>query len=154
MREGARALVSTIGALHAEMREQAEKAEKQRRNDLLDLITVIDGFDETAASLEALKAHVPLNEQRAFNRLRIVGKQLTRWLNQRGVQAYDAVGEFDPHQHVVVDVEIDDSRTIGTIARQLKRGYRWNDHILRAAHVVVVTDDPTSVNISTSEERG
>ncbi|NDD29919.1 MAG: nucleotide exchange factor GrpE [Proteobacteria bacterium] len=147
-------LLTTIGALRSEMREQGEKAEKQRRHDLLDLIAVVDGFEDVVESLESVKAKMAADEQRPFQRLRIVGKQLTRWLNQRGVQAFDAVGEFDPHLHLAVDVELDASRPAGAIARQLKRGYRVNGLLLRAAHVVVITDDPTVVNVGTFEERG
>ena len=146
--EGARVLLDRIGTLEAERREDAARYEKKQRKALLDLLTVVDTFDEVATSLESLKAQVAPVQQRVFGRLRIVAKQLGRWLADQGVEGYEAQGEFDPTRHVIVDTEFDASKPPGVIIWQVKRGYCLHGDVLRAAHVVVSTDDenhPTSI---------
>lgn len=146
--EGVRGLLDRIGTLEAERREDAVRNDKKQRKALLDLLTVVDTFDDVATSLESLKDQVAADQQRAFGRLRIVAKQLGRWLADQGVEGYEAQGEFDPTRHVIVDTEFDASKPPGVIIWQVKRGYCLHGDVLRPAHVVVSTDDenhPTSI---------
>lgn len=148
------ALLDRLGTLEAERREDAARTEKQQRKALLELLVVVDSFNDVADALATLKDLVPAEQQRPFSRLRIVGKQLNRWLSDQGVEPYEAEGAFDPALHVIVATVLDASRSPGAIIRQTRCGYRWEDAVLRVAQVVVATDDPALVTISDDEERG
>lgn len=70
--------------------------------------------------------------------LEMVRKQLEDFLRSSGVENVDAAGEvFDPNVHEAVGQEASAEVPEGTVVRQLRRGFKLRDRLLRPASVVV-----------------
>ena len=70
--------------------------------------------------------------------MEMVHRQMEEFLASNGAKEVIAEsGEFDPLLHEAVDHEYNDKIPEGKIVRQLRRGYRLNDRLLRAANVTV-----------------
>ena len=68
----------------------------------------------------------------------MVHRQLGDFLQSSGLQIIDAVGQpFDPKLHEALGHESDPSQADGTVIRQLRRGYRLSDRLVRPASVIV-----------------
>jgi molecular chaperone GrpE len=68
----------------------------------------------------------------------LVQKQLSDLLADNGLQPIEAEGEmFDPNMHEAVSYEPSDQFSEGKVVRQVRRGYRYKDRLLRPAKVVV-----------------
>ena len=70
--------------------------------------------------------------------LEMVRKQLEDFLRSNGVDVIDALGkEFDPNFHEAVGQEASSEVAEGVVLRQLRRGFKLRDRLLRPATVVV-----------------
>jgi molecular chaperone GrpE len=70
--------------------------------------------------------------------LEMVRKQLEDFLRSNGVEVIDALGqEFDPNFHEAVGQEASAEVAEGVVLRQLRRGFKLRDRLLRPASVVV-----------------
>ena len=70
--------------------------------------------------------------------MEMIERQLKEFMSSSGVEVIDAVGaKFDPNLHEAVSQEEDAKTPEGNIIRQLRRGFRLRDRLLRAAMVVV-----------------
>ncbi len=70
--------------------------------------------------------------------MEMVAKQLSDFLTQHGVEPVKAEGEkFDPNLHEAVAQEASESIPEGVIVRQLRKGFKLKDRLLRAAMVMV-----------------
>lgn len=70
--------------------------------------------------------------------LEMVRKQLEDFLRSNGVEVIDALGkEFDPNFHEAVGQEASSEVAEGVVLRQLRRGFKLRDRLLRPASVVV-----------------
>lgn len=68
----------------------------------------------------------------------MVQKQLQDFLRDSGVESIDAVGApFDPNFHEALGQEASDEAPEGTVLRQLRRGYKLKDRLLRPSAVMV-----------------
>ena len=68
----------------------------------------------------------------------MVKKQLDEFLRANHVETIDGEGEeFDPHLHEAMSQEASDSVESGRVIRQIRRGYRLRDRLLRPAAVIV-----------------
>ena len=68
----------------------------------------------------------------------MVRKQLEDFLRDQGVQVIDALGgEFDPNLHDAVAQEPSDEAPEGSVIRQIRRGFKLKDRLIRPASVVV-----------------
>jgi molecular chaperone GrpE len=97
------------------------------------LIPVLDSFD---LGLQAAKT----NEAAAsiVSGMEMVRRQLEDVLHQFGVEGMDATGQpFDPNLHEAVAQEASDEVPEGNVVRQLRKGYRLKERLVRAALVVV-----------------
>ena len=75
--------------------------------------------------------------------MEMIERQLKEFMSSSGVEVIDAVGaKFDPNLHEAVSQEEDASAPEGTVIRQLRRGFRLRDRLLRAAMVVVSKGAP------------
>jgi molecular chaperone GrpE len=97
------------------------------------LVPIVDNFE---LGLEAAK-----NSSDASSILlgmSMVQKQLTDFLKDNGVQAIEAVNcPFDPNLHDAVSHEHSDEIKDGYVIRQIRRGYKLRDRLLRPSTVVV-----------------
>jgi molecular chaperone GrpE len=68
----------------------------------------------------------------------LVQKQLNDLLAENGLQPIEAEGKpFDPNLHEAIAHESSDQVPEETVLRQVRRGYRFKDRLLRPANVVV-----------------
>jgi molecular chaperone GrpE len=73
----------------------------------------------------------------------MIERQLNEFMAGSGVEVIEAVGaKFDPNLHEAVSQEEDPKVPEGQIIRQLRRGFRLRDRLLRAAMVVVSKGAP------------
>jgi molecular chaperone GrpE len=97
------------------------------------VVPVLDSFE---LGLQAAKS----NEAAAsiVSGMEMVRRQLEDVLHQFGVEAVDATGTpFDPNLHEAVAQEPSEEVPEGSVVRQLRKGYRLRDRLVRAALVVV-----------------
>jgi molecular chaperone GrpE len=68
----------------------------------------------------------------------MVHRQLGDFLVSSGLQPIDAVGHpFDPKFHEALGHETDPAQADGIVLRQLRRGYRLADRLIRPSSVIV-----------------
>jgi len=97
------------------------------------LLPIIDSFE---LGLEA--ARHASDASSILLGMSMVQKQLLDFLKDNGVQAIEAVGSpFDPNFHDAVSHEHSDEVQEGYVLRQIRRGYKLKDRLLRPSSVVV-----------------
>ncbi len=113
---------------------EKEEAIKYANSSLLDrLIAIVDNFELglSAAKSEGEKSPI-------YSGMSMVLKQLTDFLADNGLQPIDAEGQkFDPNQHEAIAHEASEKVAEGVVLRQIRRGYRLKDRLLRPSSVVV-----------------
>lgn len=68
----------------------------------------------------------------------MVHRQLGDFLISSGLQPIDAVGQpFDPKLHEALGHESDPAQADGIVLRQMRRGYRLADRLIRPSSVIV-----------------
>ncbi len=77
--------------------------------------------------------------------MEMIERQLKEFMSSSGVEAIETVGaKFDPNLHEAVSQEESADIPEGQIVRQLRRGFRLRDRLLRAAMVVVSKGPPAA----------
>ena len=115
-------------------RERREFAERGTIAVMEDLLPVIDDFERALAAAEAT------SDPALREGVELIYRSLLDVLRRRGVEPFDSVGAtFDPEWHEAVAREPANGRPAGEIVRELRRGYRIGDRLLRAAQVTVAT---------------
>jgi len=114
------------------MREN-EDALKYANSSLLErLIPVIDNFE---FGLQAARAE---GSQGVLIGFEMVGKQLQEFLSANGVETIDAEGKpFDHNLHEALGAEESETVPEGYVVRQLRKGYKLKDRLIRPANVFV-----------------
>ncbi len=120
---------------------EKEDAVKYSNTAFLDrLIPILDNFELGLNAARADVANSPI-----LLGMDMVAKQLNDFLLQSGVEPVIAEGaKFDPNLHEAVAQEASDSIPEGHIVRQLRRGYKLKDRLLRPS-TVTVSKGPESV---------
>jgi molecular chaperone GrpE len=114
-------------------REKEEAIKYANRSLLERLIAIVDNFELglSAAKSEGEKSPI-------YSGMSMVLKQLTDFLVENGLQPIDAEGQkFDPNLHEAIAHEPNDNVPEGVVLRQMRRGYRLKDRLLRPSSVVV-----------------
>ena len=113
---------------------EKEEAIKYANSSLLEkLIAIVDNFE---LGLEAARAEG--EKSPIFSGMSMVLKQLSDFLADNGLQPIDATGtKFDPNLHEAIAHEPSDEVSEGTVIRQMRRGYKMKDRLLRPSSVVV-----------------
>jgi len=97
------------------------------------LIPILDNFE---LGLQAAKAGG--SQSAVQDGMVMVFKQLQDFLASCGVETIDATGQhFDPNVHEAIAQEVDEEIAEGFVIRQLRKGYRLKDRLIRPANVVV-----------------
>ena len=113
---------------------EKEEAIKYANSSLLErLIAIVDNFELglSAAKNEGEKSPI-------YSGMSMVLKQLTDFLADNGLQPIDAEGQkFDPNLHEAIAHEPSDVVSEGVVLRQMRRGYRLKERLLRPSSVVV-----------------
>jgi molecular chaperone GrpE len=120
---------------------EKEDAIRYANNSLLEsLVPILDNFE---LGLEAAK-NTP-EATGIIQGLKMVRKQLEDFLRDHGVEIVNAEGiPFDPNLHDAVGHEPNSNVTEGTVIRQLRKGFKLKDRLIRPASVIVSKGPPTS----------
>lgn len=112
--------------------EQSAAAENGKRELLLRLVSLADDFDLALAnSKNAL-------DNAIVEGLEIIARRLKTILDANGVIAFDSTNEFfNPELHEAFDVISAQNSKSGRVHSELRRGYLWNDKLLRPSLVIV-----------------
>ena len=106
------------------------------------LIPIIDNFE---LGLQAAKADG--SQSAVLDGMSMVSKQLQDFLSSCGVETIDATGlHFDPNVHEAIAQEWSKEIPEGFVVRQLRKGYRLKDRLIRPANVVVSKGAPVGEN--------
>jgi molecular chaperone GrpE len=118
---------------------EKEDAIRYANNSLLEsLLPIVDNFE---LGLEAAKN--ASDAAGIIQGLEMVRKQLEDFLRDHGVEIVDAVGNpFDPHLHEAVAHEPSEEVAEGGVVRQLRKGFKLKDRLIRPASVVVSKGSP------------
>ncbi|MDO8552171.1 MAG: nucleotide exchange factor GrpE [bacterium] len=113
----------------------AERAGNRARDSLIeDIIPALDSFDMAISS--GTWATMDENWRRGMENVR---SQLLSAIYNQGVEDFAEIGdEFDPAMHEAVQEVEENGGKPGTIANVIRRGYRRENQIIRAAQVSVV----------------
>lgn len=118
------------------MIREKEDAVRYANSSLLEkLLPILDNFE---LGLAAAKNDTNANTANIINGLAMVQRQLSEFLKDHGVEPIDAQEKpFDPKLHEAIGHEAHSSIPEGHVLRQMRRGYRLGDRLIRPASVVV-----------------
>ena len=119
-------------------REKEDAVKYANASFLERLIPILDNFE-----LGLIAARGSSQSSAILSGMDMVSKQLTDFLVASGVDAVNAEGQpFDPNLHEAVAQEASATIPENVIVRQLRRGYKLRDRLLRPATVVVSKGPP------------
>lgn len=112
-------------------REGNTLADEGKRGIILALLDIVDDLEKAIRSA-ADKAQ-PFEEG-----MRIIHQKSLALLKTQGVIPFESVGApFNPHVHEAVVMVRHEGSKPGTVVDEIRRGYQWNNALLRAAQVRV-----------------
>ncbi|HEY1583612.1 MAG TPA: nucleotide exchange factor GrpE [Chthoniobacterales bacterium] len=113
---------------------EKEEATKYANSSLLErLIAIVDNFELGLAAARSEGEKSPI-----YSGMSMVLKQLSDYLTENGLQPIDAEGQkFDPNLHEAIAHEPSADVPEGIVVRQMRRGYKMKDRLLRPSAVVV-----------------
>jgi len=118
-------------------REQEAARQEGRRVALGPLLDVLDALER------ALKAGS--TDRDFYEGVAATHRLFINALREAGAEPMETVGRpFDPNVHEAVATVPSDGRAPGTVAREVRRGWRLGDSLLRPAQVVVVAPRETA----------
>ena len=122
-------------------RERDESIKYANTSFLERLIPILDNFELGLQAARNAPEASPI-----MDGLAMVYKQLQDFLANSGVETIDATGQtFDPNLHEALAQEENHEVPEGKVIRQVRKGYRLRDRLLRPANVVVSKGAPRQV---------
>jgi molecular chaperone GrpE len=120
-------------------RREADDAHRRgKESSVKDLLPVFDNFERAIQHAEGAP-----EAKAVADGLRIVLKQFVDTLEKMGIQRITAVGQpFDPTVHEAIQHLESAEHPAGVVLYEVQPGYRFGDHLLRAAMVVVSKGPP------------
>jgi len=120
-------------------REKEEAIKYANRSLLERLLAIVDNFE---LGLTAAKGEGEVSP--IYSGMSMVLKQLNDFLAENGVQPIEAEGQkFDPNLHEAIAHEASDTVEEGHVVRQMRRGYKLKERLLRPSTVVVSSGNAT-----------
>jgi len=118
---------------------EKEDAIRYANNGLLEkLLPVIDNFE---LGLDA--ARNATDAASVLQGMSMVHRQLQDFIRSQGLEEVPADGEaFDPNKHDAVSQEFSADVPEGQVIRQVRKGYKLKDRLIRAASVIVSKGAP------------
>jgi len=118
---------------------EKEDAIRYANNGLLEkLLPVIDNFE---LGLDA--ARNATDATSVLQGMSMVQRQLQDFIRSQGLEEVPAGGEvFDPNKHDAVSQEFSAEVPEGQVIRQVRKGYKLKDRLIRAASVIVSKGAP------------
>jgi molecular chaperone GrpE len=112
-------------------RERAKAADSGKRELVLPLLDVVDGFDRALAH----SSKVPAGILEGFH---AIHRNLLDLLQGHGVTPVISLGQpFDPAIHEAIGTVEGSEYPTGSVAGEVRRGYRFHNELLRPARVRV-----------------
>jgi molecular chaperone GrpE len=112
-------------------RDGHKLAEEGKRDIILPLLGIIDDLENALRWSNG-------DEPSVVRGVRLIHHKCLALLEAQGVRPFESVGtQFNPHRHEAVAVAEQENREPGTVVDELRRGYLWNNELLRAAQVRV-----------------
>ncbi|MBI4244596.1 MAG: nucleotide exchange factor GrpE [Planctomycetes bacterium] len=130
-------LKETLNRLKVEFIEYQERAKREKETTkkfalegfLRDLFPLLDTLDNTIAVFDDPKIQ---------EGILMVKKEIIKVLENHGVREIKTTGEkFDPKLHEAIELVSDPKAEADSIVAELKKGYTYNDRVLRPAIVKV-----------------
>ncbi len=114
-------------------KQRAEAYANAKADIVLKLLPALDDFERALANVpEAIR------EDSWYEGIELVEKKLQTTLEGLNVSPVAAVGElFDPNWHEAVSQEPSDEHESGVVSRELQKGYKIGDRVIRPSLVVV-----------------
>jgi molecular chaperone GrpE len=124
------------------MSKEREEAIKFANSSFLErLIPILDNFEFGLEAARTASSPVSILEG-----MKMVQKQIQDFLSSAGIEMIDATGQhFDPQLHEAISQEESKQVPDGIVIRQLRRGYKLRDRLIRPANVVVSKGAPMAV---------
>jgi molecular chaperone GrpE len=114
-------------------REKEDAVKYSNASFLERLIPILDNFELGLNAARTSAADSPI-----LSGMDMVAKQLSDFLTSSGVEPVSAEGQpFDPNLHEAVGQEESDTVAEGIVIRQLRKGFKLRDRLLRPATVMV-----------------
>ena len=116
------------------LQRDKEEAVRYANASLLEkLLPVVDNFELGLAA-----ARQSADGSAVLSGMGMVQRQLEDFLRDNGLQPIDAVGQqFDPNLHEALGEEASAQVPEGSVTRQLRKGYKLKDRLIRAANVFI-----------------
>ena len=112
-------------------RERAKAADSGKRELVLPLLDVVDGFDRALAHSTNLPAGI-------LEGFHAIHRNLLDLLQGHGVTPVISLGQpFDPAIHEAIGTVEGSEYPTGSVAGEVRRGYRFHNELLRPARVRV-----------------
>jgi len=161
LREEVAALRDRNLRLLAEQRNQQQRLQRDKAEALRyaeadfarDLLPILDGLERTLESAAGTPEAAAVADG-----VRIVYEQFLQILRNRNIERIEALGQrFDPELHEAMAQQPSDEHPSGVVIREVARGYRMHDRVLRASRVIVssgpASSDADQENQQTREQR-
>lgn len=104
------------------------------------LLPVLDNFDLGMMEVRKGDPKSPI-----VVGMEMIERQLKEFMAGTGVEAIEAVGaKFDPNLHEAISQEEDATIPEGQVLRQIRKGFKLRDRLLRAATVIVSKGKPSA----------
>ena len=114
-------------------REREDDMKRTRAGLLEDLLPVLDNFELGMLEVRKGDPKSPI-----VVGMEMIERQLKDFMANAGVEVIDAPGTaFDPNLHEAVSQEVSSEVPEGKVIRQLRKGYKLRERLLRPAMVVV-----------------
>ncbi|MEQ1852198.1 MAG: nucleotide exchange factor GrpE [Chthoniobacteraceae bacterium] len=121
-------------------RDREEDAKRTQAVLLERLLPVIDNFELGMIEVRKCDPKSPI-----VVGMEMIERQLREFMSGSGVEAVEAVGaKFDPNMHEAISQEEDASAPEGQVLKQVRKGYKLRDRLLRAAMVIVSKGRPSA----------
>jgi molecular chaperone GrpE len=115
------------------VRDREDDIRRARAGLLEELLPVLDNFEFGMIEVRKGDPKSPI----VFG-MEMIERQLKEFMSGAGVEAIDATGKpFDPNVHEAVGQEASTEFAEGVVIRQMRRGFKLRDRLLRPAMVVV-----------------
>lgn len=112
-------------------RESLKAADEGKRELLVRMLSIADEF-------ELACRHLDETSDTVAEGIKLVQRRFDETLQANSVAPFKSEGEiFDPEIHEAFDVASGTKSKPGTVHSEIRRGYFWNDKLLRPALVVV-----------------
>ena len=118
-------------------KEKSEIVSHAKSSVLLEILPIVDACERAMESFDDVEAEGDgLGQYREG--VELLYKQLSNTLNRLGVVPVEARGEeFDPHLHEALSREETSEYEENIVTRELRRGYLYQDRLLRPSQVIV-----------------